>query len=306
MNSDKDQKAKENKTEDKATELTIKQYLIETIEHLQAEVENLKLEQRKTRRVPSTPIGIIFMIPGVLALSSSIYYDSQVLAFIGLGLTFWGALFLFIRPTRYVESSFLDSAAIASYSTIDRIVKDLKYKGKSYYIPPYPKEAYLPEHLKGLKEMMVFISADSDEITPSIEELAKSKFLLENPKGICVAPPGLGLLAQFEKELKKDITKLDLTELCESLAQIIPQNFQLAKEIRITIEENQVHLKIRDSVYKNLYSKEENLKSVHFLGCPLVSAIACATAKTTAKIVTIHGDSVSSDGQTIEVWYSIL
>ena len=215
----------------------------------------------------------------------------------------WGALFLFVRPVGYVKSSLLDSAAISSYSTIDRIIKELKYKGKSYYIPPYPKEVYLPEYLKGLKDMIVFISADSGAGMPAIEEMAKGRFLLENPKGICVAPPGSGLLTQFEKELRVDVTKIELSELCESLPQLVLENFQLAKEIEMKLGENQVYLRIFDSIYKDLYGAEVNLKSVHFLGCPIVSAIACSIAKTTGKIVTIHKDKISSDGQTIEVWY---
>ena len=300
MCSDKTQTTEE--TEDKSVELKNTQYLIETIKQLQTDIEKLKLELRKTRRIPSGKIGIIFIIPGALSLIFSILNNSQILAFIGLGLTFWGALFFFVRPIKYVKSSLLDSTAISSYSTIDRIIKDLKYKGKSYYIPPYPKEVYLPEHLKGLKNMIVFISADSGPGMPSIEEMAKSGFLLENPKGICVAPPGLGLLTQFEKELRTDITKLDLKELCETLPPIILENFQLAKEIEMKTEKNQVHLKIFDSIYTNLYGREQNLKSVHFLGCPLISAITCAIAKTTGKIVTIYRDNVSPDGQTIEAW----
>jgi len=300
MCSDKTQTTEE--TEDKSLELKNTQYLIETIKQLQTDIEKLKLELRKARRIPSGKIGIIFIVPGALSLIFSILNNSQILAFIGLGLTFWGALFFFVRPIKYVKSSLLDSTAISSYSTIDRIVKDLKYKGKSYYIPPYPKEVYLPEHLKGLKNMIVFISADSGPDMPSIEEMAKSGFLLENPKGICVAPPGLGLLTQFEKELRTDITKLDLKELCETLPPIILENFQLAKEIEMKTEKNQVHLKIFDSIYTNLYGREQNLKSVHFLGCPLISAITCAIAKTTGKIVTIYRDNVSPDGQTIEAW----
>ncbi len=293
-------------TEDKIVELTSTQYLIETIKQLQADTEKLKLELRKAKRVPSSKISIAFLVPGALSLVFSILNNSQVLAFIGLGLTFWGALFLFIRPIRYVKSSLLDSTAISSYSTIDRIIKDLKYKGKSYYIPPYPKEVYLPEHLKGLKNMTVFISADSGVDMPQIEEIAQSKFLLKNPKGILAAPPGLGLLTQFEKELRTDITKLEISDLCESLPKLILENFQLAKEIQMNTENKQIHLKILDSTYKNLYSTEKNLKSIHFLGCPLVSAIACAIAKTTGKIVTIHQDKTSLDGQTIEVWYRFI
>jgi hypothetical protein len=228
------------------------------------------------------------------------------LAFIGLGLTFWGALFFFVRPLKYVQSSILNSSVISSYSTIDRIIQDLKYKGKSYYIPPYPEEVYLPEHLRGLKDMIVFISADSGMGMPSIEEIAKSSFLLENPKGMCIAPPGLGLLTLFEEELKVDITEIGLDDLCDSLPKLILENFQLAKEIEIKTEKNQVYLRIQDSAYKNLYSEEKNLKSVHLLGCPLVSAIACTIAKSTGKIVIPQKDAVTPDTEIIEFWYSFV
>jgi hypothetical protein len=297
------QAAKE--ADDKSSELTTTQYLIEAIKQLQADNENLKLELKKTKGIPSSKIGIAFIIPGALALIFSVLNNSTILAFIGLGLVLWGALFFFIKPVRYVQSSLLDSTAISTYATIDRIVKDLKFKGKSYYIPPYPKEVYLPEYLKGLKETVVFISADMGGM-PSMEELAKSKFFLENPNGICVAPPGLGLLTRFEKELRKDFAKLQLNELCESLPPIIVESLQLAKEMEMKVDADQVYVKMLDSTYKSLYITEENLKSIHSLGCPIVSAIACAIAKATGKMVTIQKDNVSPDGQTIEVWYHFL
>jgi len=291
-------------TEDKPSEITTQQHLIETIRQLQTEVESLKLELKKAKGMPSAKIGLAFIIPGILALIFSILNNSNILAFIGLSLAFWGALFFFLRPVKYVSSSLLDSTAIATYTTIDRIVKDLKFKGKSYYIPPYPKEVYLPQHLKGLKETVVFISADTGGM-PSIEELAKSKFLLENPNGICVVPPGLGVLAQFEKELRIDIAKLQISELCEIFPPLITENLQLAKEIEMKQENGQVYLKMIDSTYKNLYAAED-LKSIHFLGCPLASAIACALAKATGKMVTIQKDNITPDDQTIEVWYSMV
>jgi len=291
--------------EDKTSELATTQYLVETIKKLQTENENLKIELRKAKGIPSGKIGLAFVIPGALALIFSVTNNSNILAFIGLGLTFWGALFFFIRPIKYVQSSLLDSTALSTYTTIDRIIKDLKLKGKSYYIPPYPKEVYLPEYLKGLKDPVVFISADTGGM-PSIEELAKSKFILENPNGICVAPPGLGLLTQFENQLRKDIAKLKIEELCETLPPTIIENLHLAKEVEMKLLENNIYVKITDSTYKNLYISDENLKSIHFLGCPLVSSIACALAKSTGKMITVQEDRISSDGLTIEVWYRLV
>lgn len=266
---------------------------------------NLKLEMKKAKSIPSGKIGLAFTIPGVLALIAAVLKNSTILAFIGLGLTFWGALFFFVSPVRYVHSGLVNSTALPMYKVIDRIIVDLKYKGKSYYIPPFPKEAHLPDYLKGLKDLVVFISADTGG-TPSIEELAKSKFLLANPNGICVAPPGLGILSQFERELGKDTTKVQLTELCEALPPLVVENLCLARELEMKVEENTVYLRMLDSVYKKLYVGEEKLKSVNFLGCPLASAIACALAKASGKIVTIQKVSASTDGQMIEVQYSMV
>lgn len=296
------------KTDKEAEENTAEAAAIQNLENvkkLQLEVENLKLELQKARSTPSGKIGLILAIPGILALVAAVLNNSNVLAFIGLGLTFWGALFFFVRPARYVHSSLVDSTALPIYKTIDRIVADLRYKGRSYYIPPYPKEVYLPEHLKGLKDTVVFISADAGGM-PSIEELAKGKFMLANPNGICVAPPGLGILAQFEKELRKDTAKLQLAELCETIPPLVVENLRLAQELEMKVEEDAVYLKMLDSAYKNLYVGEEKLKSVQFLGCPLASAIACALAKASGKMVTIQSVKPSIDGQTIEVQYRIL
>lgn len=291
---------------ERRTEFHRIQNLVETIQQLQSDIDSLKLELRKAQRIPSGKISVVFLVSGVTTLIFSILYNSPVLAFIGLSLSFWGFLFFFIRPIRYVKSSLLESAATSSYSTINRIIKDLDYAGKAYYIPPYPKEVYLPEHLKGLKEMIVFISARSSLEMPSIQEMAESKFLLRNPKGICVIPPGIGLLNKFEDEFGTNLTKLELAELCQILPTLILENFPLAREIHMKPQQRQVYVKITDSIYKNLYRQEEELESIHLLGSPLVSAIACAISKSTGKIVTISKQEFSPDAVEIQVWYSFL
>jgi hypothetical protein len=108
----------------------------------------------------SSRIGIAFLIAGISSLVFSVRAGSQILALIGLGLTFWGALFLLLSPVGYVKGRHLYGAAVALYATIDRIIADFEVKGNGQYIPPYPKGAYLPEHLKGLRDIVVFIYAE--------------------------------------------------------------------------------------------------------------------------------------------------
>ena len=291
--------------------------LNEEINKLQREIEKLETELKKAKRRPSGRIGVAFIFLGALSLIISVFQipltpiapsingNTQVLAFIGLGLVLWGGLFLLARPVSYVRSSLLEATAISLYTTIVRIKKDLKYNSKSYYIPPYPKEVYIPEHLKGLKEMIVFISAKDDTKLPSIEGIASNKFMQEDPEGIFISPPGLGLVDQFEKELRMNLSKIDIKDLCEILPKIILENLQLAKEVTMEIEENQVHLKVMDSLYKHLYL-EEDLRSIRFIGSPLESAIACAIAISTGKTVTIKESKTHPDSDTIEVIYRLV
>lgn len=277
-----------------------------TLEDLQRENELLKQELLKSKQMPSSRIGAGFLVVGALVLSASYATSSTVLAFIGLGLTFWGGLFLFVRPIKFVRGTLLDSTAVSSYTTIDRIIQDLEYKGKPVYVPPYPKEAYLPEYLKGLKEMIVYIPAEDIVAMPTIEEMAQKQFLLKNPKGICIAPPGYGLLQLFEKELKTEFTQIDMERLCDSLPSVILSNLELAREFEINQENGFVHIKIVGSVYEDLYSNEHAFSSIHSIGCPLTSAIACALAKTSGKLISIVKDAISPDLRTVEVWFQTL
>jgi len=278
----------------------------QTIQRLKNENEALKQELMKTKQRPSEKIGFALIIVGALTLSYSFVASSSTLAFIGLGLTFWGALFLFAKPMRFVRGTLLDSTAVSFYTTADRIIEDLKHKGKGIYIPPYPKEAYLPEYLKGLKEMIVFIPAQDTATIPAIDEMAKKRFLLKNPKGICITPPGSGLVGIFEKELKTYLTTFDLNSLFKSLPRVVTQNLELAKDLEMSMHNDHVHIRISDSIYKDLYSRERGLESVYAIGCPLTSAIACALTQTTGKLVTIDKHEVSPDGQMVEVWYRFI
>ena len=214
--------------------------------------------------------------------------SSQVLAFIGLGLTLWGALFLFITPTKYVEGSLLGSTAIIYYETIDRILNDRKYSSFGYHIPPFPQNAYLPDHLIGLKKMVVFVPAkDSDQI-PAIDSLAEGKFMVKKPEGFLIIPPGLGLLGKIEKDFSIDFTKTSIDDLCELMPKFVLDNLNLAKAMELEVGENQVGIKLYDSIYKGLYQNDVSLKSISFLGCPIISAVACALAKATGKSVSVQ------------------
>jgi len=282
----------------------------------------MRINLRNMKRDSS--LATSFITSGIALLIISLFLNLQVLSLIGLGLTFWGALFLFITPLKYVEGSYLITSTLPGYMTIDRMLTDLNPKSEAYNIPSCPRNVYLPEHLKGLRETVTFIPAQNatemampneNRVSPQEKALfenakellisiARDKFLIENPKGLLITSPGIGLLNKIEQKRNTDLTKIPSNELDDTLPYLLGELY-LAKEIKMTTNENTVTLQINDSLYRNLYSKY-NLKSINLIGCPIVSAAACAIAESTGKPTLIKKIDVSPDGKTIIATFKIV
>jgi len=262
----------------------------------------------------SLAIGAIFIIFGIVSIDLSIFYTSQVLALIGLGLTFWGAIFFLIMPKSYfnpvlltsaVYPEYLTSTVYPEYSTLDRIINDLECE-KGYYIPTLPIGTFVPEYLKGLKDPVVFVPVEANFQMPSIEDISKGKFMLEKGKGILLTPPGLGLLKQIEKKMKAKLNDLSINEICRVLPYVILEDFALAKDLTMDADAEYIHLAVKNSIYRSLYGSEDGLKSAQLLGCPIASAIACILAQASGKIIAIAETNVSPDESTIEIEYQFV
>jgi hypothetical protein len=248
---------------------------------------------------------IIFLITGSLSLIASIYLGNTVLALIGVGLVFWGVLFLLLGPLRQVEDSILYDTASSEYSTINRVINDLKCTGEALYMPPHSKDTQTPDGQKQSGESVVFISPRKPIDFPSLEERVGGKFLLKDRKGVLLIPPGLGILNDIEKKLKIDFTGMDPMQFCQIISNVLLEKLNLANEIETMQEDTTFKFKIRNSAYKTLYTQKDCLTSVHLLGCPLVSAIAVGLAKASRKNVGIVNENVSEDNSIVEVWYRL-
>jgi len=255
----------------------------------------------RTKNNSAKGIASTFLALGIGLLAFAMIFNQQIAAFIGLGLTFWGAVFLVTRTGTFVDGSLLDSSARSSYTTLDRMITDLKYNGQSYYIPAYPQDVALPDYLKNLKEPVTFISESFDG-KPSLDELAQGKFISTRSHGLFITSPGAGILTQIERQLQLDLSKINLTELTEILPKILTENLSLAKNADLVLTSNGAHFKASSIVYNSLYDPESRPKSVSLLGCPVVSAVASALAKTSGKTVIIQ-EQIPSAGNSVYASY---
>jgi len=244
-------------------------------------------------------VGLTLTACGILALASSIIFVNSILAFIGLGLTFWGCLFLLLKPEPYTKSTLLDSTTTPSLKNLHKLLTDLNYNGKGVYLPP--------KYLTDLKSGLVYISKKKGIDIPPLGEKPEDTTVSTNPDGLYITPPGLDLTNLFEKRLGTDFIRTDLQYLQTNLPNVFIENLEIAQALEITTENNLINIKITDSVYNNLHTQTQQLATIHnSIGCPLCSAIACALTRVTGEPIIIENSHYTTTDKTLTVQYRIL
>jgi hypothetical protein len=274
------------------------------LKQLERREKQLRLKMWRQKRRPSRIVGYSLLLIGVFSLFLSIFYSayssSLIVALIGLGLTFWGVLLLYITPVKFVSSSLLDSTVISSLANISKMLKELNYKGNGIYLPP--------TYIGGVKGGIVYIPSKKSSKIPSIEEVAEEKVFLNNPNGICLTPPGLALTNLYEEELGKDFARTDLTYLQNNLPKVIIEGLEIAENMDIKAQNNRVQVMVKGNIYqdlcKKIHSSPNNICSS--VGCPLCSSIALSLARATGRPVTIEDSKTSEDGKTVETKFKLL
>lgn len=253
---------------------------------LEHEKENLIIRLGKYERKPSMLASYLLLAVGTLALISATVSSSSIIAFIGLGLAFWGALLSYIRPAKYVKLSLLTSTAVPSLTALGKEIDKLGKEGKAVYLPP--------EHLSEIKGGKVSMTNERNTSTNSRESN--------------LIPPGLSLTNLYEEELGMDFAKTDLAYLQRNLPRLLAEHLEIVDDLQMETEGNKIKVKITGSVYKDL-CKELRRASPNIcssLGCPLVSSIALAITRAAGKPTIIEREGISSGGETIEADFTLL
>jgi hypothetical protein len=268
--------------------------LLEMLQDLKSKNESLRKQLWKSRRQPTGIICYSLILIGIISLAASIVLSLSVLAFAGLGLTFWGALLLFIRPQKFVRSDLMDSTALSSLQAVDRFIDRLGYNEKGVYIPGSGNPG----------NAVVFIPSERGGEIPSHEQMERYPFA---KNGIAMVPPGLGLADLFERQLGDKFNKYTLEELRERLRKLLVEDLEIMDDFDIQTDGNTVRVKLVGSIYTDFCSKLANCKKIcSMLGCPMCSAMACVIAETTGKSVIFEGDKETPEHRTLESTYRIL
>ena len=248
------------------------------IKELEQEQEKLQSELRKLKRKPEGKIGYLLLLTGIILLTLAIIYSHNVSAFIGIALTFWGALLLYIRPTQFIKKEILDATIKPPQST-HNLAKELGYNGTPTYISPGT--------LRGLRTATVLIPKTDSSRLPSDERLSQERIIMEDPPALKLIPPGLGLHRLIEEELRTNFSTVDLDYLRVNLERALVEGLEIAESFEMEVGGSAVAVSLRGSIFDNS-SEELGGESVVQVGDPLSSALACILARSTRNRITIE------------------
>jgi hypothetical protein len=224
---------------------------------------------------------------GLISLFGSALYAQYVLAFIGLGLAFWGALLLYLRPSRYVRLDLLTASAASSMSDIERILVNMKLKENGIYLPP--------KNLKVYQSSLVFVPSEADSPLPQAQDTADERLHSGNLDGALLTPPGLALSMLFQRRLHKSFMEMNLNDVERELPKLFDE-LEITKTLSIHSENDTVTVEASNHIFRDLCEETRKLTRTHAaVGCPLTSAIACALAKAAGKPVTIEKEMQTGD-----------
>jgi len=258
---------------------------------------SLSQNRGKISRTKTTGIGLLVF--GAVALVVSYVYSSSILTMIGLSLSIWGTLVLYIQTDEYVKRTLMDAATETSLKTINGIVKELDYQGKAWHLSPIYFEN--PDTSK------VYIAKTGNAIPKTRPiQVEENRTFSINQEGLLVDAPGAGLNKLFEKALGTRFAKVDLAYLQQKLPKLLVEDFEIAEECELMTDGDTICVTLNNCIMKTALDEKTDQPLLPGLGSPIASAIACALAKATGMSVNIASEHQTSDLKGVVLQYQLL
>jgi hypothetical protein len=194
-----------------------------------------------------------------------------------------------------VRTDLMDSTALSSLKTIDRVITGLGYSEKGIYIA-----------VSNPEKAVVFVPSRPLKEIPKPEQIVKQTFV-KDPEGITIVPPGMALADLFERELGVKFTDWSLEKMIERLPKLFIEDLEMVQDCTIRAEGDRVSFRFVESVFSEFCGVLKGSTRVcSSLGCPMCSAMACVLAQVTHRPVKFDEDKYTVDGTTVESSYVLL
>ncbi|MGQ9680879.1 MAG: hypothetical protein ACUVV4_09010 [Candidatus Bathyarchaeia archaeon] len=265
-----------------------------SVERMEKKIESLESEIRRLKRKPTGAIGTLLLALGLLLLALAIIVEHNISAFIGIALTFWGALLLYVRPTNFVRREIMGALSIQSLTGMAEIIDKLDYRGNPYYASPAT--------LLGMKRTRLVIPKNT------FTRIEENQFLDDatiSPTFISVDPPGQELSNLIEEELRTNFSASSLEYVENNLEKALVEGFELVESFEMERREGEITVEFKGSIFFDIAERLSSLRLNPSFCDPLTSALACILARVTQLKVTIEKMELKPEGKTIVSTYRL-
>jgi hypothetical protein len=234
----------------------------------------------------------------MVLLAVSMFHVSSIVAIFGIALLFWGAIFLYIAPTKRIPLAMLLGQTVVTMSNIERIINETGASYPGIYLPP--------ANIKNTESSIVAIPKKPQTPIPTIRELTDG-LTASQSECTLIIPPGSALCQLFEREFNKPFSKIGLSQLQKELPKLVVNDMQLAEKLEIHDQENTIIVEITKTVLDGVFGQDDfQPKAQKQVGCLLSSAIACGLAKASGHPVWINNEIHDQQTKTTRVEYKII
>jgi hypothetical protein len=249
-------------------------------------------------------ISLFLLILGVFLVGFSLFYISSTEglptpALVGLGLIFWGMIIGYISSEEYVKREVFEATNLSYLTTLNEMMQKLHLKETAVFLPI--------RYLSGSKSNKVYLVESKTAKLDNIKEILQKASNNDPLDARLMVAPGNELLKLFEKTLGKSFANVDFSFFETNMPKLLINELEIAQNVEIEGKGNIVQVKIKNLVTED-FSKELNEyeTTVHSLGIPLSSAIACALANCTNNPTVINNHKINVDEKTTEIEFLLI
>ena len=247
-------------------------------------------------------VGIILL--GAITIITSTLFVSSFFAIVGFSLIFWGAILLYIIPTKSNLALLVSAAAQAASTSVERILiqKGLVQKGVYLSIDFINSNPGIFKKLTSIEKTESTIIFVPEETNPSEDTSYALGVSIKD--GAYFIPPGGALCTIFEQQIGKSFSYVSLKEFGATMENVLIKRLKLGESTNFQIDENTVKIEIVKSLFEKTCQETDNQPKTHKqIGCLLSSAIACALAKVVGQPVIIKNETRNLKTRITEITY---
>jgi hypothetical protein len=218
-------------------------------------------------------LGFVGIVVSILDLP---FANSTILVFAGLGLTFWGALLLYVKPEKYVKVRVVEAILASQLAAVNRLLSDPTHQRSVPVIFP-------PHFLERYPEGGVFLS-DRSDLQAGQEMLSEPHFTA----GTYLPSTGRGLLPVLQAGY--DGTRTDVVAMEQHLSRLLPQ-LELAEGVELTGDGDYLHLVLTGPPFTALCHAQHC-----GIVCPVCASIALFLSSVLRKPLLLDESARSTNG----------